>query len=542
MRFVFSLVIAAGFLCCSTDSRAQAKATPVQIQFTQALELARHGETGRALEVVTAILAVHPSYVPAWKLKGSLLEDTKHLPDAAEADEKGLKLAPSDPDLLYKVGVYQLVAGDRIRAATLLEHYVRLQPQDADGFYYLAQAYHLLKQDERALGAIRACLKLKPKDPVVWQKYGELLVSSGDAENAFVWLQRAFQANPRLERINLDLGIASLNRMDLQNAETFAHKAVDERPHDISALQLLASVAGKLSHWPESLALYQRILTLNAKDADALLGLGRCQLELKQYREAINMLQNQLAVDPANILAHYYLSRAYAALGDTVEAQHQAELHQKMVEQTSFASSALGSEQDRTVWYKAQELVQKGQEEQALALFRHDAKDASASPGQPYFMVGALDLYMGRQDEGLRNLRHALELDPKVRGPRTYLGIVDLQHNDLEGAEKEFTAEIVNDPNYQTAIAELGLVRYRQKRWTEAADQLSRSHTRNPALLLTLCDAYFQLGKTKEANLTAELAAAYAKDDPATIDGLAELLNRNGQTELSQKLSATTHP
>jgi len=150
-------------------------------------------------------------------------------------------------------------------------------------------------------------------------------------------------------------------------------------------------------------------------------------------------------------------------------------------------------------------------------------------------------LYLGKQSDGLRNLGRALELDPKVRGPRTYLGIVDLQHNNLNDAEREFTAEIANDPNYQAAIAELGLVRYRQQRWADAADQLSRSHTRNPALLLTLCDSYFRLGKVKEANLTAELAAAYARDDPATIDSLSELLNRNGQAELARKLSGTSN-
>ena len=542
MRFVFSALIAAGLLCSSSGSRAQAQAMPVQVQFRQALELAQHGQTKRALDAVNGLLAAHSSYVPAWKLKGSLLEDAKREPEAAEAYEKGLKLAPSDPDLLYKVGVYQLVAGDRDRAATLLEHYVRLQPQESDGFYYLAQAYHLSKQDERALGAIRTCLKLKPKDPAIWQKYGELLVSSGDGENGFAWLQRAFQADPRLERINYDLGVASLDRMDLQNAESFAHKAVDEHPDDLNALHLLASVAGKLSHWQQALEVYQKILKLNAKDAEALLGLGRCQLELKQYQDAIDTLQNQLEVDPANILAHYYLSRAYAAVGETVEAQHQAELHQKMVEQTSFASSALGSEQDRAVWDRARKLVQEGEEEEALALFRHDGKETSASPGQPYFLVGALDLYLGRQSDGLRNLRRALELDPKARGPHTYLGIVQLQHNNIQDAEKEFTAEIANDPNYQTAIAELGLVRYRQQRWAEAADQLSRSHTRRPLLLLTLCDAYFRVGKVKEANLTAELAAAYAKDDPATIDSLAELLNRNGQTQLALRLSGKAHP
>ncbi len=539
--FVFVLV-AAGLLGSSIEARPQAAPAPVQVQFGLALELARHGDAGQALEAVNTLLDSHPGYVPAWKLKGSLLEDAKRQAEAAEAYEKGLKFAPSDPDLLYKVGVYQLVAGDRDRAATLLDHYVRLQPQDGDGFYYLAQAYHLSKQDERALGAIRSCLKLKPKDPAVWQKYGELLVSTGDGENGFAWLQKAFQANPRLERIHFDLGVASLDRMDLQTAESFARQAADEHPEDLSTLHLVASVAVKLSHWQEALEVYQKILKLNAKDGDALLGLGRCQLELKQYSEAVATLNLQLTVDPANILAHYYLSRAYAATGDNAEAQHQAELHQKMVEQTSFLSSALGSEQDRAVWDRARKLVQEGHEDQALALFRHDAKATPGSPGQPYFLVGALDLYLGNQAGGIRNLHRALELDPKVRGPRTYLGIVDLQHNNLEDAEKEFTAEIANDPNYQTAISELGLVRYRQQRWAEAADELSRSHTRNPALLLTLCDSYFRLGKTKEANLTAELAAAYAKDDPATIDSLAEVLHRNGQEELAFKLSGKPRP
>ena len=541
MRFVSYGVLSAAILFASSQAGAQA-ATDVQSQFRQALELARHGEADRALVAVDKLLATHPAFVPAWKLKGSLLEDSKRQTEAAATYEKGLSLAPSDPDLLYKVGVYQLVAGDRERASTLLEHYTRLQPQDGDGFYYLAQAYHLSKRDDRALAAIRSCLKLKPKDPMVWQKYGELLVSSGDGESGFKWLQKSYQADPHLDRINFDLGVASLDRMDLQNAESFARKAADERPEDISALHLLASVEVKLTHWQEALALNQGILKLNAKDSDALLGLGRSQLELKQYRESIDTLTRQLVLDPSNILAHHYLSRAYAALGDTAEAQHQAELHQKMVEQTSFASSALGSEEDRLVWERARKLLQEQHEEQALALFRRDEKNASASPGQPYFLVGALDLYLGRQADGLRNLRHAIELDPKVRGPRTYLGIVDLQHNHLENAESEFNAEIANDPNYQIAIAELGLVRYRQQRWADAAEQLSRSHTRSPALLLTLCDAYFRLGKVKEANLTAELAAAYAKDDPATIDSLTDLLNRNGQTELAGKLSGTGHP
>jgi len=86
------------------------------------------------------------------------------------------------------------------------------------------------------------------------------------------------------------------------------------------------------------------------------------------------------------------------------------------------------------------------------------------------------------------------------------------------------------------------VVRYKQQRWAEAADQLARSHTRTPALLLPLCDAYFHLNKVKDANLTAEIAAAYARDDPQFLESLIALLNRNGQTDLAQRLAGRPKP
>jgi len=525
--------------CLARVSDAQSPVPAAQDEFRRALDLAQHGQSANALELVDKLLKTNPGYVAGWKLKGSLLEDAGRGAEAGFAYEKGLKLSPSDPDLLYKVGVFQLVAGDRERATGLLERYVALQPRDGDGYFYLAQAYHLSKRDDRALAAIRACLKLKPNSATVWQKYGELLVSSGDGESGYAWLQKAYEANPHLDRIDYDLAVASFDRMDLQSAQQFAQKAASARPDDPEVLHLMASIDGKLSDWQGALILYQRILDANSNDSDALLGLGRCQLELKQYGKAVDTLTSYTTGNPANIQAHYYLSRAYAGAGDSAEAQHQADLHQKMVEQTSFASSALGSEQDRIAWPQARKLLEEGSEQKALALFRHDAKGNQISPGQPYFLVGALYLYLDRQADGLRNLKRALQLDPKLRGPRTYIGIAALQENKLEEAEREFNAEIANDPNYQTALAELGVVRYRQQRWADAADQLSRSHTQNPALLLSLCDAYFHLGKVKEANLTAELAAAYAKDDPAILDGLSDLLRRNGQTELALRLGGS---
>ena len=70
-------------------------------------------------------------------------------------------------------------------------------------------------------------------------------------------------------------------------------------------------------------------------------------------------------------------------------------------------------------------------------------------------------------------------LSPTVRGAHTYLGLDDLQKGRLTEAESEFEAELAVDPNYLTAIAGLGEVRYRQERWPEAADLLLKSRTKD---------------------------------------------------------------
>jgi tetratricopeptide (TPR) repeat protein len=156
--------------------------------------------------------------------------------------------------------------------------------------------------------------------------------------------------------------------------------------------------------------------------------------------------------------------------------------------------------------------------------------------------VGSLYLAAGDANDALRNLHRALEIDPTVRGAHTYAGMVALQQGELNTAEKEFAAELANDPNYLPAMAELGEVRYRQQRWADAADLLFRSKTKVAPLLYMLCDSYFHLGKMQEAELTAEVLAAYVHNDPETMRGLVDLASRNGESALAQRLTDNPDP
>ena len=537
-----ALLAFAGFLHLVAAVQAQNTGhhaeSPLMGQVRQALSLDEHGDRQGAMNLVLSLLEKHPNLEPAIKLKGMLLEEAGRTSEAAAAYEEALKLAPNDADVLLKTGAYKLAAGQKEEAIKLLQHCIKILPGDGDAQYYLAQAYHLNGQDDLALRAIRLSLKAEPDNPPVWQKYGELLCVSEDCETGLKWLLKAQHADATLPKIDYDIALTDLKLMDLNEAAQHAARAVESQPNDLPALQLLADVDVKLAKWQEAGNAFERILVFKPNDVDSLFGLGQCELELKNYPAAIDKLQLVLRLAPTRLLAHYYLSRAYAATGRTDDARHEAALHQLMMEQMTFVRSVESEGSESPITAQAAQLLAEHHEEEALQLYRKRFKGTAATLADAYVFVGKLYLGLGDREDGLRTLRRALEIQPTVRGAHTYEGILALKLGNLNEAENQFKAELANDPNYQTAIAEIGEVRYHQERWSDAAEQLAKSRTMTPELLYMLCDSDFHLGKITDADLTAETAAAYGRNNPALMKGLLDLLQRNGQAELAQRLSA----
>src|SRR5260370_25476468 len=109
--------------------------------------------------------------------------------------------------------------------------------------------------------------------------------------------------------------------MDLSNAEKFAARAAAASPGDVNALRLLAEVQLKLSKWQEAEDAFQRVRTLKADDAELLLGLGHCQVELKNYPAAVETLQSVLRLEPTQLLPPFYLSPTSPPISTTTHTQ-----------------------------------------------------------------------------------------------------------------------------------------------------------------------------------------------------------------------------
>jgi tetratricopeptide (TPR) repeat protein len=536
---VTGLLLSPGARISQAQQPAHSADSTLLRQVQQAARLAEQGNPQEAMRLAANLLERHPDFAPAVKLKAMLLEESGQDAEAAETYERALKLAPRDPDLLLKTGVYRLKRGNYEQAIEVLGRCARILPRDGDVQFYLAQAYHLNGQDKPALAALERSLKAEPGNAPVMQKYGEILCSTGDNANGLRWLEKAQAADPKLPHLNYDLGWANYNLVNLPEAIPYFASELRLHPKDPNSLKLLAESNAKLQRWQEARDAYQRLLSAGNGSAEQLQGLGHCELELKDYPAAIEHLQAALRLDPTELLARFYLSRAYAAVGKTEDAQREADLHRLMMEQMTFVRSQANEQRESAIVPQARQLLKDHREDAALRLFQEHFKGSAATLGDAYVFAGKLYLFLGNHEDGLRCLHHALQIEPTVRGARTDEGILDLKEAQLDKAEAEFKAELANDPNYQTAIAELGEVRYRQGRWSEAAEQLAKSHTSTPELLCMLSDSYFHLGKMRDANLAAELAAAYGRNNPELMRDLGALLESNGQRDTAQRLSAS---
>jgi tetratricopeptide (TPR) repeat protein len=531
------MTLGIGALAMAAQGATQRQPPAAALRLKEAVQVAEHGDPARAMELTKQLLTKSPTYGPAYKFEGALLEDAGQAADAEACYEQALQLEPKDAELLTKVGVNRLVAGKYEEAITLLKRGALEAPRDSDTQYYLAQAYHLHGDNDLALKAIAKSAQLDPHNAGILQKYGELLTSAGNPTEALEWLRKAQQLDSSLDRLDLDFGVASFNNEDLESAAKYAGKAVAIHPNDAKALGLLAEVDVKLGNWEEAKATFERLLALDPNDANTLLGLGHSELGLKEYQASVDTLQKVLQQAPTTILAHFYLSRAYAGLGMQADAAHETEMHNKLVEQAASVIPTDERQVEKATLVEARQMLTEGHEAAALQLFHDRSKGPTATPGAPYMLVGVSYLYMGRPDDAERCLKKAIAIEPTVRLAHTYLGLLALQRQDMVEAEQLFHIELTQDPHSQLAVAELGEVRYLQGNWAEAAEMLSRSRTVDPRLLYLLSDAYFHLNKPKEADLTAELAADYGKDDPASVQRVIELLNSHQQTELAQRLS-----
>ncbi len=107
--------------------------------------------------------------------------------------------------------------------------------------------------------------------------------------------------------------IPQINLQAIQNAKQY----VDANPEDADGILRYANVLHDAKMLDQAIVNYKKYLSFVSDNADAQIDLAICYFELKQYPEAINIMEATLKKHPGHQLGKLNLGIVYMAAGDT---------------------------------------------------------------------------------------------------------------------------------------------------------------------------------------------------------------------------------
>jgi len=142
--------------------------------------------------------------------------------------------------------------------------WTKSEPEYADAWYNLGNAYDYLKRYNDAIEAYRQALRINPKDADAWWSLGFAYRSLERYNDAIEAYRQALGINPEFAEAWYNLG----------NAYDY------------------------LKRYNDAIEAYRQALRIDPKDADVWYRLGVAYVSLKRYRDAVEAFRQALRVDP----------------------------------------------------------------------------------------------------------------------------------------------------------------------------------------------------------------------------------------------------
>ncbi len=374
------------------------------------------GRSDEAIRTFGAILQDKPEYARARYRLGEIYLERGENQQALEQTAELLKSNDADITALMLRARVSLQQNKSEAAVKDLEEILKQQPTQRDALFYMAQARLALGQIEQARAFVGDLEKYHPAFLKTKLLKIQASFADGDADAA------RRQANELLDALkniypnqendarsleemreraltarglaNLELGSVAAARADLQTVQNLS-------PNSAAALVNLAKVAAAERNRSEAANLYERALTANQRNFDALNGLVSLLIKQKQFDVATSRINRVIETAAPEDLAalHYLNANVYTARNDAPAAE--AEL-KKAIELDGTYLPAYSS-------YAAM-LMARNDANAAIEQYRKIVEKKPS--GAIYTLIGMLEEGRNNAAEAEKNYRRALEVTP----------------------------------------------------------------------------------------------------------------------------------
>jgi TolB-like protein/Tfp pilus assembly protein PilF len=262
------------------------------------------------------------------------------------------------------------------------------------------------------------------------------------------------------------------------------------------------------------------------------------QRTLDGYRLAIEHLEKAIALDPGYAPAYAALADSYMLLGEQggMRQNEARALSEAAIREALEKDDALAEAYASLGHWKFYYDWNWTEAEQA---FTH-AIELNPSYAAAHQLYGRALGFMGRFDEGMKELQRARELDPLSVTIHAYIGQVHIYSRQYGRAIEHLKSALELNPNHALLRHNMGEALVAERRFAEAVEELERSVALSPVasahyLAILGCGYAGASRKTKAIEILDRLTERYTQGLVASFD-LASLYAALGDRERAMSL------
>lgn len=419
-----------------------------EARYQLGLVLQRMGKPAQALPQLRKAVALKPGDRSAQYQLVAVLRSLGQTQEAAQIveqlrQEQGKEFLNSQ---LTAEGIKAndlLQAGKAAEAAQIYRHMLEENPDSAWTAYNLALALEATNDRKGAEDALHTAINIDPKLAKIQAELGRLKLADGDAQSAQKWLESALQLEPELVEARGNLAMIYARKGDLVSAEKLLRQALEDDPNYKDGhlnLGLILAQQNRKSDADEEL---DQAVALAENDPATLATVGKAKVQMGKLSEGIVLLQKEVDLAPDAAAAHLDLALALAesynlpaALAQTDEAVH-------LAPQSGIAH-----------FYRGRVLYDLGRSSEAEPEFETACRLDSAMP-EPRYFLALIDKQEDKYPLAAGLLEEAVKLQPGNEMAWYMLGECLEQEQQTAQALAAWRKAIEIDPKFSQALFSL---------------------------------------------------------------------------------------
>jgi tetratricopeptide (TPR) repeat protein len=541
--------------------------SPRRIQYAR-FEM-QTGKLAAGRSVLEEIVKKAPDYLPAWVGLAEIALLEKKFDDCAVSLNRVLTRDAGNYDALLLNGQLDLTRGETLKAVMELEKLAKAYPQASRVHYQLALAYLVNDETGKGIYSLNQSLSLDPDFAEASLVLAEAEIKNGDSDSAVASLKKLIQRQPQMTQASLVLADAYRVQDNFDGALEIYRQLEKSFPQNPQILLLSGSTFIQQKNNGQARAEFNRALEISTNTLPAMQQLVNLDLMEKQYADALQLIQKEIAKNPAQAELQLLMAQVFLAQGDKTQAEGALKKVTELRPEGDTAYLLLGqlyadSKQNDKALANFKLAVEKTPKSvatlMALGVFQNDAKNygEAADAYEKLLVINpkfgpALNNLAYLYSENLNQLDRAYELAQRARDlypsdPSTAdtLGWILCKKGQYQSALSLFQESAGKLPVEPEIQFHLGMANYMM-------GQEDAAHT---ALQLAL-DLRKDFSARDECNMCLSLLAIDPKtagpgersilekrmvelpDDPAALVRLGAIYQRDGESDKAIELYET---